>query len=332
MAAHFRPRLFALSALLLACACGGGGSSDDLKLDVGYDATSRRILVQLTRPVAEGERLHARVRKGALGQLDCARDAAAIERVDGQRFDAPGQPGTSYAGPQVDEALFQPVYDSSWLEMPEPTAEMLARIADGEAFIDVCLMSDDGVVREGEFDIRRALDRTGANGKADGEEEVIASTEAYADKCVAELGDIPFFPALGEGDYGTFNCLDATPIPTTVTSAEGQVDRPSTTSSACDNPQYIYSLCEPNAVTGTTNGPRVTSAANSQGTEWVLLCRKAKADEGAYNDIATASSHKRPFPLQRRKADATANSLCPATQCPAGNAPPRNGCGRPRRR
>src|SRR5687768_159381 len=115
MAAHFRPRLFALSALLLACACGGGGSSDDLKLDVGYDATSRRILVQLTRPVAEGERLHARVRKGALGQLDCARDAAAIERVDGQRFDAPGQPGTSYAGPQVDEALFQPVYDSSWL-------------------------------------------------------------------------------------------------------------------------------------------------------------------------------------------------------------------------
>ena len=30
----------------------------------------------------------------------------------------------------------------------------------------------------------------------------------------------------------------------------------------------------------------MTSSANEQGTEWVLLCRKAKQEEGAYNDIA----------------------------------------------
>jgi len=72
-------------------------------------------------------------------------------------------------------------------------------------------MAEAKVVREGEFDVRRALDKTGANGKADGEEEVIASTEAYADRCVEELGEIPFFPARAEGDYETFDCLDATP-------------------------------------------------------------------------------------------------------------------------
>ncbi|HTE52968.1 MAG TPA: hypothetical protein VK698_19080 [Kofleriaceae bacterium] len=275
----------AFSVLVLVSACGAEQVSKP-ELDVGYDPGSRRILVQVTRPVASGERLHARVRKGAVGELDCARDAASIPRVDGQPFDAPGLPGSAYAGPEVDQSIFEPVYDDSWLELPEPTAEMLAQIADGEAFIDVCLVSDSGVVREGEFDIRRALDRTGANGKADGEEEVIASTEAYADKCVAELGDIPFFPSIGEGDYGTFNCLDATPLDTTVTGADGQVAKPGAEVDSCDNPQYIYSLCEGNAVTGTSNGPRVTSAANSQGTEWVLLCRKAKAEEGSYNDIA----------------------------------------------
>jgi hypothetical protein len=103
---------------------------------------------------------------------------------------------------------------------------------------------------------------------------------------VAELGDIPFFQPLGDGDYSTYNCLDSTPIATTVTGADGQVRRPDAAVDACDNPQYIYSLCEGNAKSGASNGPRVTSAANDQGTEWVMLCRKAKPEEGAYDDIA----------------------------------------------
>jgi hypothetical protein len=282
---HVRPRLLSVLSVVLVALSACGGSSSSTELDVGYDPASRRILVSLSRGLADGERLHARVRMGAIGELDCARDAGSIDRVDGQPFDAPGQPGVTFAGPQVDETIFEPVYDDSWLE-GEPTAEMLASIADGQAFIDVCLVDDKGVVREGEFDIRRALDKTGANGKADGDEEVIASTEAYADKCVEELGDIPFFEKVAEGDYSTFNCLDSTPIATTVTGADGQVSRPGAEVAACDNPQYIYSLCEGNAVSGTSNGPRVTSAANEDGTEWVLLCRKAKPDEGAYNDIA----------------------------------------------
>ncbi|HWM86027.1 MAG TPA: hypothetical protein VNO33_09320 [Kofleriaceae bacterium] len=288
MPPHVRPRLriaLGFIPLILSSACGQSSSSSTT-LDVGYDPPSRRILVSISRSLGEGERLHARVRMGAIGELDCARDAGAIDRVDGQPFDAPGTPGVTFAGPQVDQSIFEPVYDDSWLELPEPTAEMLAQIADGTAIIDVCLVKDGGVVREGEFDIRRALDKTGDNGKADGEEEVIASTEAYADRCVEELGDIPFFDPIAEGDYATFDCLEATPIATTVTGADGQVSSPGAEVDACDNPQYIYSLCEGNAVAGASNGPRVTSAANEEGTEWVLLCRKAKPEEGSYNDIA----------------------------------------------
>jgi hypothetical protein len=270
-----------LPALALQAACS---SSEPTKVDVGYDPASHRILVTVNRPLESGERLHARVRMGAVGELDCATQVASIERIDERQLAGRGDP--TFAGPLVDDAIFEPVYDNSWLEMPEPSAEMLAKIADGQAIIDVCLVSDQGVVRENEFDIRRALDKTGASGKADGEEEVIASTEAYADKCVAELGDIPFFDKKGDGDYGTFNCLDATPLATTVTDATGAVTYPKDQSDACDNPQYIYSLCERNAVTGQSNGPRVTSAANAEGTHWVLLCRKAKEEEGAYNDIA----------------------------------------------
>src|SRR5688572_30025357 len=136
------PRLRAsllLAALSLGSACDDGASQTEV--DVGYDPASRRILVHLTRPLASGERLHARVRMGAIGELDCSRDAGAIARIDGQPFDAPVWRGPTYAGPEVDEAIFEPVYDDSWLELAEPTAEMLARIADGQAIIDVCLMA-----------------------------------------------------------------------------------------------------------------------------------------------------------------------------------------------
>ena len=32
--------------------------------------------------------------------------------------------------------------------------------------------------------------------------------------------------------------------------------------------------------------PRVATRGNDQGTQWTLLCRKAKSQEGEYNDIA----------------------------------------------
>jgi len=191
----------------------------------------------------------------------------------------------------VEASVFEDFYDNSWLEA-EPTPEMLERLAAGFPFIDVCLMSDNGVVTELEFDPKRALDKTFGNGKADDPEDVvIRSVEAYGEACVNELGEIPFFKKISDGDYETYSCLDSVPIPMSVTNSDGSVDFPQETQNKCDNPQYIYSSCERNAVDGVSNGPRVVSASNDQGTHWVLLCRKAKTELGEYNDIAMIGSN-----------------------------------------
>ncbi len=269
----------------LAAALAGACSStpSEPQLGVGFDDAAQQILVTYDRQLEGGETLHARVRRGDIAALDCAAELSAIARIDGDEY--PSDKPT-WRGPVVEASLFEDIYDTSWLE-EEPTEEMIREAMLGGYVIDVCLMDSAGVVKQKSFDIRRALDKPGQDGKFDGdEEERIASTEAYAEACVAELGEIPFFNKIGDGDYETYNCLDSTAIPTTVTAENGAVTRPETQVSQCDNPQYIYDLCEPNAVDGRTNGPRVASRTNDTGTSWVLLCRKAKSEEGAYNDIA----------------------------------------------
>ena len=270
-----------LIALLAACGSEPGGR---LGVDASYDERAQQIQAVLTRAVTGDETLHMRVRKGFVGELDCARDADAIARIDDAKVRGTDAP--TYAGPHFEEHGFAPAYDESWLTA-EPTPEMLARAEAGEDIIDICVMNGDTVVAQAELHVSRALDRAGQDGKFDGApEERIASTEAYADVCIAELGDIPFFPKLANGDYGTFDCRDAVALPTIVTDNDGNVKHPDSVVSQCDDPQYIYDLCEPNAVDGVTNGPRVTSASNDEGTHWVLLCRKAREEEGQYNDIA----------------------------------------------
>ena len=275
---------FALASVFLFTSFASCSSPKPPQLGVSYDDNANQILVTFGRGLEGDETLHARVRRGQPTDLDCAAQINNIARID----DAPAaNRSNTWRGPHADDSMFEELYDNSWLE-GEPTAEMLEQAAAGGFFIDVCLMANNSsVVRQQSFDIRRALDEAGADGKFDGDdEERIASTVAYAEACIAELGEIPFFEKLADGDYSTYNCLDSTPIPTTVTDASGNVTRPETEVDKCDNPQYIYSLCEPSAVDGRTNGPRVASRSNEQGTSWTLLCRKAKNSEGAYNDIA----------------------------------------------
>ncbi|MEC9073455.1 MAG: hypothetical protein VX938_13775, partial [Myxococcota bacterium] len=198
-----------------------------------------------------------------------------------------------FAGPYVDPSVYSLPFDESWLEATGPTADMIAQAQIAFHTIDICLMANGKVIRGAEMDVMRALDRAGT-GKFDGygdPNEQIASVVAYAQACVAQMGEIPFFEPLGEGDYSTYSCLDSVAIPTTVTSPDGEVFLPEEQVSTCDNPQFIYSLCEPNAVTGRTNGPRVARATNEQGTEWVLLCRKSLEAEGEYNDIAMVGTN-----------------------------------------
>ena len=284
------------STLIIAClsifhsACGTERELPVL-FEAKLDQASFKLHITVHPGLSAGQTLHVAVRNGPVGVLDCSKMVGSMPRIDmnvlGTGFDGVGQ---RFEGPFVDPAIFQLNYDSSWLEPNGPTAQQLAEAAAQTYTIDVCVMEGNEVVRGSEMDVQRALDAKGT-GKFDGygdPDEEIRSVTAYAEACVAQLGEIPFFPRVGEaeGDYATYNCLDSTPIPMTVTLADGTVLMPEEEVDACDNPQFIYSSCEPNAVTGRTNGPRVASRENEQGTHWVLLCRKAKTEEGEYNDIA----------------------------------------------
>lgn len=265
-------------------ACGSSKSA--LEVDLEFDQTNSQILVTVNRALKSGEHLHARLRYGKAGELNCATDLGAIPQIDDQKHSS-----GAFAGPKVAASVFENFYTKEWLEA-EPTPEMLALLEQGFPFIDVCLVSGSKVVAQLEFDPNRARDKTVSNGKADDpDDQEIRSVEAYAEACIDELGEIPMFKKIADGDYETFSCLDATPIPMSVTADDGSVEFPTVKQDKCDNPQYIYSTCEPNAVDGETNGPRVTSAANDQGTHWVLLCRKAKAELGEYDDIAMIGSN-----------------------------------------
>ena len=282
----------ALPAAML-CLVLASGCTEDVEpawtgapqFEVKYDQAIGKLIAAVYPGVGSGQSFHVRLRNGTVCGLDCATMYAQIPRIDAMAYD-----GTFFVGPDVAASAFQSPYDISWVESTPPTADMIAAAAQQAYTIDLCLMDGPVVLRQAEMDIARALDEAGT-GKFDGydTDERIESVVAYAQACVAQMGEIPFFPVVAEGDYQTYSCLDSVPIPTTVTDAAGNVTYPSEKVDKCDNPQYIYSLCEANAVTGQTNGPRVARRTNEQGTDWVLLCRKAKTgadEEGLYEDIA----------------------------------------------
>ena len=282
------PKISLVLAALCTFAWGACGDGDDRPLlEAKLDQANFRLNITVHPGLAPGQTLHVRVREGGVGVLECETMANQIPRIDNAPAAFGPPEGDTFVGPFVDPGAFTPIYDNSWLES-EPTPQMIAQASSMQRTIDICIMDGDEVIRNAEMDIQRALDAKGT-GKFDGygdPDEQISSVVAYAQACVSQLGEIPFFEKIEDGDYKTFNCLDATPIPTTVTQTNGEVSFPETQSNACDHPQFIYNSCEPNAVDGRTNGPRVTRAVNAQGTYWVLLCRKAKTEEGSYNDMA----------------------------------------------
>jgi len=257
---------------------GLAGCEEEFKVTPLYNHANSRVVIEVTRELESSEQLFVRARRGRFGQLDCAKLAQEIEPVadtSGERID----------GPIVDQKLTVPFYAGE--EWMDPTPEMIAQAEQGtDSIIDVCIMDGSKIVWQVERDLFQAWDSArleGIGGKADDPsgEQRINSPVGYGEKCINELGEIPFFEKLGDGEYSTYNCLDSTPIPMTVTGADGTVEAPQTgTVAKCDNPQYIYSLCEA--------GPRVASRINEQGTRWVLLCRKSIGGYASseYNDIA----------------------------------------------
>ncbi|MEM7608371.1 MAG: hypothetical protein AAF411_23700, partial [Myxococcota bacterium] len=287
-----------LTCLVALGACGGDDTGR-VTIGLSFDERASTVNVSLSRDLAGGEVLRAQLRRGAVGMLDCTA-AGSIPEIGGARIAGELEP--TFTGPFIPDEAFQSPYNSpEWLA-GTPTPEMLAEAALGPWLIDVCLTDGNNVVRQLEVDLSRALDVAGSNGKFDGDEdEVITSVGAYAAACVAEMGEIPFFERLADGDYATANCLDGAPIPMEITHEDGTVERPEGRDTSrgeevfgqgwfdynqCDHQQQIYDSCEPNAVDGVSNGPRVQSASNQQGTHWVLLCRKSQEEEGQYYDIA----------------------------------------------
>ncbi len=272
---------FAIMALLAGV---GAGCSEDFVVTPIYNHANGRVVVQLSRSL-DGEQLYVQARRGTFGTLDCRKLATEIEAV----ADANGE---DIDGPLIDPKLTKSFYGPEWGH-GNPTAEMLASLALGtDSIIDVCVMKGTEVVAQIERDLFEAWDqarRQGVGGKADDPsgEVRINSPQEYGVRCVAELGEIPFFEPTGDGEYSTYDCMESTPIPMTITAADGTVEAPmSGTVAKCDAPQFIYDLCEA--------GPRVAQRTNDQGTRWVMLCRKSKAAaDGSvgyasdqFNDIA----------------------------------------------
>ena len=284
--------LAALAALAGVASCGDrSGNGGELRSHLGYDEDASELLVILNRDLDPGEELHARVRSLAEGDsLDCEAEIDAIAKLSGKR--AGKQAGEhAYRGPAVEPSIFDdPTTPDTLLgETPEAAQARL----ESTYFVDLCVTRDGEVTHQARYDVRQALDRLGGDGKFDVDSDGvrIVSNQAYAEACMAELGDIPFWSPIegGEpGDFNTVSCLEiGTPIPTTVTDADGNVTEATDWVDECDNPQFIYSHCEPHAGSAPgVNGPRVAHARNDQGTHWVLLCRKSHETEGRYEDMA----------------------------------------------
>ena len=269
------------TAIRLATLLGGAlvlfsGCGEDLEVKPLYNHSNGRIVIQTNQDLG-GKEVYTQARRGTFGTIDCEALKATATALTGSQ-------GT-IDGPFVDPALTKPFYGPEWATQPTPA--MIARAAAGtDSIIDLCVFDGGELAIKTERDLFAAWDdgkAAGLDGKADGPsgEVMINSPVGYGERCVQEMGEIPFFKKISDGSYETYNCLDSTEIPMTATDGNGTVNHPQIgTLAKCDKPQYIYSLCEA--------GPRVAEKTNDQGTHWVLLCRKSigglTGDQ--YNDIA----------------------------------------------
>lgn len=198
-----------------------------------------------------------------------------------------------------------------------------SRMGGGLHFAD----TDAGLNGDGGTDDGSATEDAGSEGDggAEGGAPVLRegdrlSTIDYANLCVQELGDIPFFKKLEGGKYDSFDCRDAVGtnadgasqgpiegvenrmIPLTVDDREQtecsegrRSERSYDCVDKCDRGMYLTAsshtglgrsaACQP--------GVTVTTAKNARGTHWVLLCRKVDNGNGesmtktkVFNDIA----------------------------------------------
>ena len=334
------------------------GVHNSLGLALVYDATTGHAQATVKEALGPKDRLFLRVRRGVITHesqknLDCnALSEAPI--LDKGAHLATGK--TIYKGPKVDPSLITllGIYDDERWYGGHETAAMDAELAKGsDAIVEACIMRD-GKPRAKlltnlayAWDRGKELDaaekrigsqglsfRSGDAGLGDGgadedagagpqpgaplQEGNALNTIDYANLCVQELGEIPFFKKLGDGKYESFDCRDfagsngegaaapvegvqGTSIPLTVNDQPKETcdngshsERSYDCVDKCDKGMFLTASshtglgqkasCQP--------GVTVTTAKNDKGSHWVLLCRKVE-DTGPgmmktkrFNDIA----------------------------------------------
>ncbi len=312
------------------------GQDNRMGLRLIYDDASHSLRATVKQKLRAGEVLKLNVRRGRLSAeserlLDCGAlpDAPAMPPVE-DNTGAVASPSSSasgvaparvvYQGPTVDSSLLVSVYDDAWIQ-GNITPVMLDRLArDGaDSIVEACIVKGDRVRARvqttvayawdeadpnlREMDIDRAsfegIHLTTGDVRPSPKSKLgvpIRSMEKYAEACVSELGEIPFFKKIAKGKYDTFDCRDfvgrdgkaiagieGALIPQAVHDADGKDVTPRACDAknasrydcfrTCDRPEWLSQSCEP--------GPTVATAKNDQGTHWTLLCRGAGPRDGA---------------------------------------------------
>jgi hypothetical protein len=320
------------------------GIGNPLGLRLLYDQTSSTVRATVREPLTSGEQLRLQVRRGRLSaesqlQLDCNRLPLA-PAMPPTVVEANGTPSVvSYQGPVVDPSLLATVYDEQWI-LNHVTPKMLEELQTqgADSIVEACVMSGSTIKARVQTSVAYAWDQadpllayhapsattidvtmriatnndpiaaTNTHNQALG--RPIHSMEKYAELCVDELGDIPFFPKKADGSYDTFDCrdfttgsgatipgLEASAVPQSQHDADGNDTTPAECDDAqpgspncwktCDRPDWRSQSCDP--------GPTVASAKNDRGTHWVMLCRQpgdstdsvaTRTSTKTFNDIA----------------------------------------------
>lgn len=311
------------------------GVNNELGLGVTYDEATGKVAATLAQPLAADDKLVIGVRRGVIThesqrELDCSKLAPAATAA------GRGVAGkTVYDGPSVSKELvdlIQLYNDERWYG-GNSTPEMQAELAKGvDPIVEACVMHGDQVKAKVQTNLAYAWDRgkdlkagiggVGAQalqpqaGAGQLQEGRAYNTIDYANFCVQELGEIPFFKKRGNGKYDTFDCRDfvgedGEPLP----GVEGALvplsvdDEPRDSCDPgestvrtydcvdkCDRGMWLTAsnftglgrkaACQP--------GVTVTTGKNEQGSHWVLLCRKVEKTSNnvsmlktkRFNDIA----------------------------------------------
>jgi hypothetical protein len=327
------------------------GIHNKLGLALRFDEKTHQVQATLAQPLADDEQLWVRVRAGkmTLGaekDLDCTALTPAKPIRSGGARELTGK--VVYQGPKVDPAVFElaELYsDPRWATGAVPAAT-LAKGKLPDPIVEACVMKGSTVKAKLQVNLAYAWDvgtrdkallktlgegvhpldgptgldggggataaDAGAPGAArDLDESNVTSQIEYGQLCEAELGSIPFFPKIRDGEYETFDCrellangtngkhalagVEGARIPATIDGVETKECSPGrelgidSSSYEClekaDHGMYLASG-------GTQPGPMVVTAKNERGTHWVLLCRKV-ADDGRgmlgtkkFNDVA----------------------------------------------